>query len=170
MSTIPPPWGEHTNWKPSADDGKFKPGQSGNPSGRAQGSKNKRTLVAEVLEQGVEDVARAMLTEAKNGDVAAAKLVLERIVPPLRNENPRVEFDLSTERPLAEQGSEVLKAVSLGKLDPAMGKMLIDCLSAFGGLREHDQFGERLAQLEREVRDNKNAGAPGAVLQTGNPA
>lgn len=168
MSTIPPPWGDNKNW--TLPDGKFKPGQSGNPAGKPVGTKNKRTLVAEVLEQGVEDVARAMLTEAKNGDVQAAKLVLERIVPPLRNEGPRVEFDLSTDKPFAEQGAEVLKAVSLGKLDPSLGKMLIECLSAVAGLREHDQFGARLAQLEQEVRDNKNSGAPGAVLQNGNPA
>lgn len=165
MSTIPPPWS-----KPDADPWKWKPGQSGNPNGRPLGAKNKKTLVGEALEKRAEAVADAVVNAALEGDMQAAKLVLERIKPPLRNEGPRVEFDLDPDKPLAAQGQQVLVAVATGKLDPALGKMLIDCLSAVGGLREHDQFGERLAQLEREVRDNRNAGAPGAVLQTGNPA
>ena len=148
----------------------FKKGHSGNPAGRAPGTLNKKTLVGEALETRAEEVAKAVVDAAVEGDMQAAKLVLERIKPPLRNEGPRVEFDLSTDRPLAEQGSEVLKAVSLGKLDPALGKMLIDCLCAVGGLREHDQFGARLAQLEQEVREGRNGAAPGAVRQTGNPA
>lgn len=169
MALIPPPWGGKT-WVPSEPDGKFKPGQSGNPAGRPPGAKSKRTLVAELLETGATDIAQAMLTAAKNGDVAAAKLCLERIVPPLRNEGPRVKFDLDPTKPLGEQGQQVFVAMAAGEMDVGTCKLLVECLSAIGGLNERDQLAERLAALEAEVREGKQTGAPGSVLQTGEPS
>jgi hypothetical protein len=58
----------------------FKPGQSGNPSGRPHGSRNKATLALEALLDGEgEAITRKAIEKALEGDTAALRLCLERI-------------------------------------------------------------------------------------------
>src|SRR5260370_80064 len=60
----------------------FEPGQSGNPAGRPRGARNRATVLAEKLMQDdIEDVVRAVVDAAKERDMTAAKLVLERVAP-----------------------------------------------------------------------------------------
>ena len=65
-------------------------GQSGGISaGRPKGSKNKTTLFKEVIKDGFEEkmlsdgmaVIEAVIAKAKEGDLTAAKLLLDRILP-----------------------------------------------------------------------------------------
>jgi predicted DNA-binding protein len=64
-----------------------------NRSGRKAGSKNKSTLLREALKNGFETemekdfiaVVRAVVDKAKDGDMAAAKMLLDRVVPVQEN-------------------------------------------------------------------------------------
>ncbi len=61
----------------------FPKGVSGNPSGKAPGTKNRATRILEALLDGeAETVTRAVVEKAKGGELAAAKMVLDRILPP----------------------------------------------------------------------------------------
>jgi hypothetical protein len=63
----------------------WKPGQSGNPKGRPAGSRNRVTIVAlAAMEEGADAIARKVVGMAKAGDMSAARLVLERLVPPAK--------------------------------------------------------------------------------------
>ena len=60
----------------------FRKGQSGNPSGKPRGTRNRTTVLAEKLMQDdARDIVQAVLAAAKNGDMTAARLILERISP-----------------------------------------------------------------------------------------
>lgn len=60
---------------------RYQKGQSGNPKGRPQGSRNKESLMAEKLfADDVESVCKAVIDKAKSGDMSAAKLVLDKTV------------------------------------------------------------------------------------------
>ena len=67
------------------DLGRFVKGQSGNPVGRPVGSRNRATVMRELLDEvALGEVAKeyvqvvwAMIRRAKTGDVAAAKFVKE---------------------------------------------------------------------------------------------
>jgi Family of unknown function (DUF5681) len=60
----------------------FEPGQSGNPAGKAKGTRNKVTLAIEALLDGeAEALTRKAIELAKAGDMAALRLCLDRIVP-----------------------------------------------------------------------------------------
>ena len=64
----------------------WQPGQSGNPHGRKAGSRNKASLLAEALLDGeAEKLVRGVIDMALKGDVAAARLCLERICRPSVN-------------------------------------------------------------------------------------
>jgi hypothetical protein len=71
----------------------FVKGQSGNPAGRPRGSKNRKTLAArELLDGEAEVLTRKAVELAMNGDAAAMRLCLERVMAPRRD--PEVRLDL----------------------------------------------------------------------------
>jgi hypothetical protein len=60
----------------------FKPGQSGNPAGRAVGSRNKKTLAAETaLFEHAQELVDDLVARAKRGEPAAMRLAMDRILP-----------------------------------------------------------------------------------------
>ncbi len=128
--------------------GGFMPGVSGNPAGRPKGSKDKKTLVAQEFEKEGSAVAAVVIEKAKGGDMTAANIVLQRISPPLKTRAEKVQFSLDANAPLTEQGRQILMAVAEAQIDPETGRLLIDCLSTFAGLRQVDELDERLRALE----------------------
>ena len=76
----------------SSADPLFKKGQSGNPSGKPPGTRNKTTMLAEKLMQDdARDIVRVVLEAAKGGDMTAARLILERIFP-VRKGRPSISI------------------------------------------------------------------------------
>jgi hypothetical protein len=143
-------------------DGKFKPGQSGNPKGRVRGSKNRRTLLREELERDGSALASAIKAAAlEGGDTTAMSLWLARLEPPLRPSAQRVQFDLNPDAPIADQAKQIMKAVAVGEIDPDTGKQLLDMLSVFIGMKDVETFLEELKRM-RESKPH----IPGGVVET----
>ena len=71
----------------------FQKGQSGNPVGKRKGTRNAATLAAEALLDG-ESMAltRKVVDMALKDDMAAMRLVMERIFPPRRERPFHVRF------------------------------------------------------------------------------
>jgi hypothetical protein len=148
--------------KPDSAAGKqrgapFKRGQSGNPSGRPKGSRHKLTILAETLIEGdAEAVIRAVIAEAKKGDMAAAKLVIERILPP-RKDRP-ISFKLPqisgpTDAPRAM--AAIAAAVATSELTPAEGREIASIVEIYVRAvetAEVAQLAARLDDLEKETR------------------
>jgi hypothetical protein len=60
----------------------FEPGKFGHPAGKPNGTRHRITMLAEKLMQNdTEAVVRAVVEAAKGGDMTAARLILDRIVP-----------------------------------------------------------------------------------------
>jgi hypothetical protein len=71
----------------------FQKGQSGNPAGKPRGARHKATIFAErLMQDDIEKIVGAVLTAAGNGDMTAAKIVLDRLAPVSRRQC--VSFDL----------------------------------------------------------------------------
>ena len=104
----------------------WKKGQSGNAAGKPKGATNHATrLVMGLMESGAAEVTKVIIEAAKGGDLAAAKMVLERLAPPMR-ERP-ISIDLpATEnvQGCADAADAVLQAVSSGDLLPGEGVAL----------------------------------------------
>ena len=87
--------------KRKAPKSAWKRGCSGNPAGRPKGSLNKSTISARRLAQAylnaaVEPVFQKLVEKAKEGDVQAIRLVVERILPVIKafEEPKRVEHEV----------------------------------------------------------------------------
>jgi hypothetical protein len=117
----------------------FEPGKSGNPAGKLKGTRNKTTLAVE-----------ALLELAKDGDLAALRLCLDRIAPP-RKDRP-VLFELppiSSAADAANAAAALLEAVAVGDLTPAEASELGKLIEAYIKALEATDFAERLDKLER---------------------
>lgn len=128
----------------------FKPGQSGNPAGRPKGSKHKTTLIVEaLLEEGARDVVQAVLQAARDGDISACRVVLERILPPIKERPIELMLpDTSTAKGISLASQCVLDAVADGGLTPNEGKVLSDLVEARRKALETQELESRIAALE----------------------
>jgi hypothetical protein len=132
----------------------FKPGQSGNPNGRPQGSRNKVTLACDALLEGeAEAITRKAIELAKTGDGPALRLCLERIAPPRKDRPvnfvlPRIE----TVADLPKASAALLDAVASGELTPGEAAELGKLIEAHVKAIEVTDLQERLARLEEQQR------------------
>ena len=126
----------------------FQPGRTGNPKGRPRGVPDKRgALRAMIIDQAPELIQLAM-DAAKAGDTAALSLLLARAVPPLRPVSDPVAFDMPAGASLADQARAILTGVAAGRIDPIIGKALVDAVAAVANVAALDEIERRLSALE----------------------
>jgi hypothetical protein len=65
---------------------KFKPGESGNPSGRPKGAKSTISALRKELisDEDLQEIVDVVIAKAKDGDLAACGMILDRRIPRLR--------------------------------------------------------------------------------------
>ena len=108
----------------------FEPGRSGNPAGKARGTRNKVTLAIEALLDGeAEALTRKAIELAKAGDIAALRLCMDRLAPPRKDRLVMFELPTITSAADAVKASAALvAAVADGDLTPAeageLGKLI----------------------------------------------
>lgn len=124
----------------------WKPGQSGNPKGRTPGSGEIGKLRASIAEH-VPGIINAMVAKALDGDSGAARLLLERAIPPIKASDQAHPLNLP-EGTLTEQGRAVLSAVAAGQLPPAQGAQLVAAIGQLARVVEIDELERRIAALE----------------------
>lgn len=93
---------------------KFLPGQSGNPAGKKKGTLSKRTQLARLLEPHAEELVAKAVELARNGDVNALRLCIERLIPKANNEQINITLpNLNNgSDPVSEIQKEVLQMLS----------------------------------------------------------
>jgi hypothetical protein len=124
----------------------WKPGQTGNPKGRPPGQ-SEITKLRKSLMTDAPEILAVLVTAAKAGDVQAARLILERVLPPVKPTEQAIELDLTGDT-LTDQGRAVLSAVSAGALAPGQGSQLIAAIGALARVAEIDELAERITKLE----------------------
>jgi len=134
-------------------DSRWKKGQSGNPNGRAAGSRNRTTLAIEALLEGEgEALTRKAIELAKAGDMQALRLCMDRLAPP-RKDSP-VAFDLPEMKTLNDAVpamGALVKAVGQGDLTPAEAGELTKMVQAFAKIIETAELEERVRTLEETI-------------------
>ena len=126
--------------------GRWKPGESGNPRGRPAGSGQVAQIRAAIAGH-VPELVQALVAKALEGDVGAARLLLERTVAPLRAVEPTQALTLP-DGTLTEQGRAVMRAVAAGEIAPGQGASLLSGLGALARVAEIDELTARIEALE----------------------
>src|SRR3954462_620663 len=132
-------------------DTRFRPGQSGNPRGRPQGSRHRTTLAIDALLDGdAEKLTRKAVEMALAGDTVAMRLCLDRLAP-VRKDRP-VTFALpviETTADLPKASAALLEAVASGELTPSEAAELGKLVEAHVKAIELTDVQARLEALEQ---------------------
>ena len=125
----------------------WQPGQTGNPKGRPPGQSEITRLRAS-LARDAPDILAGLVIAAKGGDVQAARLILERILPPIKAIEQAVELQLPDGGTLTAKAAAVLSAAAAGDLAPGQAAQLIAALGTLAKIHEVDELAARITALE----------------------
>ena len=139
---------------------KFQKGQSGNPNGRAKGSRNRATmLVEQIFDEklfGVDRKADAIISKvierAVNGDTACIRLCFDRFAPS-RKDRP-VYFALPKMQEVKDAvhaSAVIVDAVAAGELTPSEATDLGKLVESYARALQGAEFEERLSKLEKAI-------------------
>ena len=126
---------------------KFKVGVSGNPNGRPK-DKTPATLLRKSIINDMPEIIVKLVQQAKEGDTAAAKILLDRCCPPLKPQAMTINVPVGGT--LAEQGGDIIRTMLSGHIPPDTGSQLINALSNQAKLIELQELTERIEILERQ--------------------
>jgi len=140
---------EDTERKPN---GQFLPGKSGNPAGRP---KSTTTQLRERLAKEGESVIAVVLKNALAGDMAAARLILERISPPLKATAAPVLIDIPKLATPLQIASAIMEAVAGGHIPPDTAAQLVAAVGTFARVLEVEELRDRLEAIERAINPPK---------------
>jgi hypothetical protein len=135
--------------------GRWKAGESGNPAGRKPGTGEVAALRAAIAER-VPELLAALVEKALDGDIGAARLLLERAIAPLKAIEQAVALQLPDGDALTAQGRAVLSAVARGELAPSQGAALLGAIGTLARVTEIDELAARIKTLEDKSYDNKS--------------
>jgi len=133
--------------------GRWRAGESGNPKGRTPGTGEVGKLRASIALH-LPDIIAQLVTKAKEGDAQAARLLLERVLPPMKPIEQAVALSLPTGEGMTAQGVAIVQAVAAGILAPGQGAALLTGLGALARIKEIDELERRITQLEGAKHGN----------------
>jgi hypothetical protein len=134
--------------------GRFQPGQSGNPSGRRQGSRNKATIALEkLMEGGAEAIVQAVIHAAAKGDMTAARLVLDRVVPVRKGRAIHLTLPLiESAAGVSQAQSATVAAMAEGEITPDEAATIAGVLESKRKAIETVELDARITRLEQGVK------------------
>jgi len=137
----------------------WKKGQSGNPKGRPKGSRNRATLLALAAMEGeLAEVVSVVIQAAKGGDLAAARTVLDKLVPASRERPLSIDLpDVRSPGDCATAQAKVVAAVATGELLPGEGEVLSGLIERQRRSLETSELAERLVAIEAQLKKGGRA-------------
>jgi Family of unknown function (DUF5681) len=146
-------------------NGQWPKGSSGNPAGRPRGSRNKATLALEALLEGdAEQLLNKAVSMALNGDVAAMRLCLERLVPPRKERLIQLDLPpIQTAQDVSNAMEMIFSAMGDGQITPGEGETMVNMLTARTNVLRAEEFEERLKKVERIVSTEPEDSSTAAI-------
>ena len=125
----------------------FKKGQSGNPAGRPKGIPNPQAKLRQLIAFDLPAIIGALVNKAKDGDTAAAGLLLSRCLPPLRPQSDPADEAITGDS-LGERAESILAATLRGSVSPTTASEMMSVLMAHAKILEVHELERRITMLE----------------------
>lgn len=132
--------------KPS---GRWRPGQSGNPAGRRPGTGSVQQL-RQGIEESLPQIIQSLTDKAIAGDVGAARLLLERAIPPLKPIEAPQTLQIDGDG-LSGQARSIVALAASGEVSMTQAVQFITALGTLAKLIEVDDLERRIQSLEKSL-------------------
>ena len=129
--------------------GRWEPGQSGNPAGRRPGSGSVQQL-RRGIEESLPAILQSLTERAKAGDIGAARLLLERAIPPLRPIEAPQALQIDGDS-LSGQAKSIVSLAASGEVSLTQATQMVTALSTLAKLIEVDDLEDRIKSLEKSL-------------------
>ena len=135
----------------------FKKGQSGNPAGRTKGSKNRATLLAIAAMEGeLGAIVKRIIDAAKAGDMAAARLVVDKLIPAAKDRPVSIKLPQITDVATCNAAqAKITATVASGDLLPSEGEALSGLVEHQRRALETHNMAKRIEALEKQASKEK---------------
>ena len=132
----------------------FAPGQSGNPSGKPCGTRNRVSLMLEALLEGeAQAIGRKLVELAKSGESRALKACIDRLMPQHVDQPIGVPvLEIRTVADLPRASAAVLSAVGEGRITPSQAVDISKLVDMHLRTVEAADSAARLLRAEAERR------------------
>lgn len=114
-----------------------------------KGLPDRRTALRELLQPHSKELVERAVELALNGDTAALKLCLERLMPPIRAKDDSVKITLPKKGTLTEQAQAIIHAMAQAKLSPREASAMLQALASQAKIVEVDELIRRIEALEK---------------------
>ncbi len=102
------------------------------------------------------DVVRAVVKAAKNGDMAAARLVLDRIIPVRKGRAIKLNLpEVNSPRDVMKALSAAIRAMADGELTPEEANIIATVIETHRKAVETVELESRLTDLEQRAKEGK---------------
>ena len=119
-------------------------------AGRKKGS-GQAAHYRSMLEPYAEELIQRVVDLAKDGDMAALKLCLDRLCAPLRSTDRLLTIEgMADVKELSDKGEIVLANVATGEVTPSEAQHLMNAISSQARILEVDELERRITELERQ--------------------
>ena len=102
-----------------------------------------------MLEPYADELIEQVVARAKDGDMAALKLCLDRLCAPLRATDRLVIMEgMADAKELSDKGDLILDSVANGDITPTEASSLMNAISSQARIIEIDELERRVSELE----------------------
>jgi hypothetical protein len=135
-----------------ANAGQWRPGESGNPTGKPKGALNRSTrAVLDLLDGEAEALTRRAVELALEGDTTALRLCLERLAPPIKDRPVTVPLPpMAGAEDASKAMAAVVAAMASGNITPGEAAAVAGVVESFRRVLEVEELERRLAALEQK--------------------
>ena len=141
----------------------FQKGVSGNPKGRGKSYKKVETL-RQLIAKDAPELVKKLIAQALDGDVMAARLLIERAIPAMKPIELPVAIPIDQAASLADQGRSVIAALAEGVLAPSQAAAILGAMGNLCRLIELADFDARLKALEAVEPGQRGVGPDWSAL------
>jgi Family of unknown function (DUF5681) len=128
-------------------------GVSGNPMGCRTGSRHKATIMLEQLMVGdAGAVVQAVVEKARGGDMTAARIIIDRLIPPRKGRPVRLDLPaIRAAGDLLAAQRALIQALAEGEVTAEEAAAVSSVLEANRKMIETEELATRLQRLEERV-------------------
>ena len=126
---------------------KFQNGQSGNPSGKPKGTRNKTTVLFDrLLDENAQPLIEKAIELAKAGDVPSLRLLIDRIGPARKDRHVGYNLpEMACAADAVKAAAALAEAVADGELTPSEAADLGKLVESYARALLHSRTADHLA-------------------------